>query len=52
MLWLLKINLPYGNTYECYFPSEAEAMVEHMYLDFQGLDVKDYTITGVMNGTN
>jgi hypothetical protein len=51
-MWLLKINLPYGNTYECYFASEVEAMIEHMYLHSQGLDVKDYTIKGVMNGTN
>lgn len=48
-VWKLEIDLPFGSKYERLFPSYKEAVIEHMYLESEGLKVDEFTITNVTN---
>jgi hypothetical protein len=43
-MWLLEIDLPYKSKYERIFNTEKEALIEHMYLESEGLDVSEWSI--------
>jgi hypothetical protein len=46
--WMLEVDLPYGSKYEKIFPTEKEALIEHMYLESEGLDVSQWSIKQII----
>lgn len=46
--WLLEVDLPYKAKYERMFPTEKEALIEHMYLESEGLDVSEWSIKQII----